>query len=460
MAGTFPKLAISLFVTLGLLGLAEVAIRLAGIQPQNWPSADGRRFPQVRIDPLLGPLPQPSYSGSWFGFPVEIDDEGFRSTGLSPPGSGARRVAFVGDSCTFGWGLTTNETFVAQMDALQRVAGEPFLVLRNSGYPGQSAVVGEYIVRELLLPWNPDVVVIGFSGNNAFRLTLAPHVDRFKMFEARKVLFRSRLLHILASYLANRREPPGHPRNRDAVQSVPLETLHRVANVEEFSLAVRNTIKVVRADGGEPLLLIFPRASQVSDQYAHEDAARAHAVNPLRRGGNPKNRYTRELGLLESSCIDLRSTQDPLNALHERIGRWKPVYPSSPELKTSLRVGAQFFVRGELDAANEIFETAVASAPNSPLAQYDVGVSRIALGRIEEGLRALDEASSLACNVFLQYQVRLRHIAVELDVTVIDLMMHFQSHEGGRLYIDPAHPSPAGAALIAEALWSELGTRP
>jgi hypothetical protein len=59
-------LAVSLLVALTLFALAEAVVRLLGIQPAPWPSADlPVDFPQIRNDPLLGPLPAPGWSASW-----------------------------------------------------------------------------------------------------------------------------------------------------------------------------------------------------------------------------------------------------------------------------------------------------------------------------------------------------------------------------------------------------------
>src|SRR5262245_47213381 len=93
----------SVLLTVLILVVAEAAVRIAGIEPREWPAAERGLtfFRGMRVDPLLGVLPTPGWSGVWMsGFKVEIDAQGFRATGYPPPPDGSVRVAFLGDSCT------------------------------------------------------------------------------------------------------------------------------------------------------------------------------------------------------------------------------------------------------------------------------------------------------------------------------------------------------------------------
>jgi hypothetical protein len=163
-----------------------------------------------------------------------------------------------------------------------------------------------------------------------------------------------------------------------------------------------------------------------------------------------------ELGLLEYSCLDHRALEEPVETLRAQIGKWKPVYPSDPTTRGMLKRGAQAYVAGDLPRATDLFSQAVSRTPDSPLARYDLGVARLAAGSTAAGLSEIEEADRLACNVFLSYQVLVRHIAEELDLRVVDLMLHFQTRDGEHLFLDPAHPNAEGSALIAQALWTAL----
>jgi hypothetical protein len=104
------------------------------------------------------------------------------------------------------------------------------------------------------------------------------------------------------------------------------------------------------------LLLILPRASEVSTEYAYEDAAMPPTLEPWQ----PAAPITgRELGLLEVSCLDHRRLSNPVRALHERRPAWRQIYPEQPEVRVVLQRGAEAFTRGEYTTAVERFGTAV-----------------------------------------------------------------------------------------------------
>jgi len=448
-------LIISLMVTVALFLVAEFAVRLAGIQPMEWPASEGwLPFRGIEVSPLLGPLPRPGWTGQWIGkFAVSADGRGFRSTGLPPPAAPRARVAFLGDSCTFGWGIDTPDTFVAQLDARQRTAGAAAFDFVNAAYPGQSAVVGTYLLRERVLPLDPTLVVVGFSANNAFRFSVVSDADRFRFFRVRKLMLHSRLFHIAAAWLANRTGANLHPRSRDVIQKVPVRELKRVATAEEFETALRRMVADTRSHGAVVLFLLLPRASGVSTEFGNEDAgrlARQLLAADHRVAGSPPS--SRELNLLEASCLDHRAFDDPMRTLYERARDWHVVYPDDPVVRGFLQQGARAYVETRYAEAQQYFESATATQPDVPLARYDLGVAKLANGN-REGLQDLAEADRLACNVFLEHQVILWRLAQELGVPVVDITLYFQAHDGEPLFLDPAHPNRNGHQIIAEALW-------
>jgi lysophospholipase L1-like esterase len=439
-------LAFGIAAAIGVLLVAEAGVRLAGIEPMDLPTTGDVFWPIVRVDPLLGPLLRPGSSD----FTVTADERGFRSTGLPPPEQPQARIAFLGDSCTFGFGVNTPEAFVAQIDALQRTSGAPPFELMNAAYLGQSAVVGVHMLRERILPLHPDLVVLGYSANNAFRFSLLNDVDRFRFIGVRKLLLHSRLYEIVAARLANRNNDFNiDPRDRKAIMEVPLAALKRVAFADEFEDAVRTMVKDARAAGVKVLLLILPRSSEVSIQFGYEDAAK---TPPLAERPADGHVTPREIGLLEASCLDHRQFADPIATLHEQRPAWRPMYPPVEAARAAVLAGARAYVRGDFATAVERFTAALALQPDSPLIRYDRGVALIASGQRSEGLQELREADRLACNVFLQYQVLIWKIATELDVPVVDITLAFQAHDGESLFLDPAHPNPAGHRIIAEML--------
>jgi lysophospholipase L1-like esterase len=363
----------------------------------------------------------------------------------------------LGDSCSFAWGIDTPDTFFAKLDALQREAGAGLEVL-NAAYPGQSAVAGVHMLRELVLPVHPKTVVLGFTGNNAFRFTLVRDAERFRFAGLRRLMLRSRLFHILAVKLAEGRKSEANPRNRAAIYARPVTEQRRVAAPSEFEEALRTMVREARAAGVEPVFLVFPRASVVSTQYRSEDSANLRNLG-LRRGRKPGPATPSEINALELSCLEVNELTDPLDELHRRMPVWRPIYPDRPEVRAMLQQGAAAYVAGDLASAEREVVRAGAAMPDSPLAAYDLGVVHLRAGNSTAGLADLDRASHLACSVFLEYQVVLWRVAEELKVPVVDLTLHFQAHDGETLYLDPAHPDVGAQEIIARALWEELKPR-
>jgi hypothetical protein len=145
----FINAATAIAVTLAAFAMPELALRVFWTPSEDWPMVGGVPLVEhLRADPLLGPRPRPGWAGQWgwtdsnrepdASFSVSIDSRGFRSTGRSAP-EGAVRIALLGDSCTFGWGVGTVDTFAAQLEGDLRGRGMPTAVL-NAAFPGETAV--------------------------------------------------------------------------------------------------------------------------------------------------------------------------------------------------------------------------------------------------------------------------------------------------------------------------------
>lgn len=432
--------------------ILELVVRIAGIEAPTWPrrgklaNAEG-----VRVDPLLGPLPKPNWMGEMpKGFPVENDARGFRASGFAPPEHARARIAFLGDSCTYGWGVGTQETYIARLDALQRADGEPAYELVNAAFPGHSAIVGRYVLRERVQPLDPDIVVLAFSANNAFRFTLRSDSERFRFHSLRRLALRSRLFEILSGYYRRLTmdENARHPRAREGLRQTPLSEIRRVAPLEEFEEAIRFMVGEARAGGARVVLLSFPRAFELSNAFPHEDATfQARSVR--------SDADARPLALFEFSCLDYRAA-DAMEQLRREGPAWRPVRSDDPALRDLLARGSKAYLEGDFAASIATYQQARAFEPDSPSVLYELGVAEIAQGQTASGLERLRRADGLACSTFLSYQVALWKLAVELSVPLVDLMLVLQPHTDESLFIDAAHPSAIGHRRIAQALWPVL----
>jgi hypothetical protein len=98
-----------------------------------------------------------------------VNAEGFRGAEISrEKPSGVFRVACLGDSVTFGWGVSDAETYEAVLEGRLREGGLRCEVL-NAGVNAYCANQEYVYLREKVLDYAPDLVTIGFSHNEGWQ---------------------------------------------------------------------------------------------------------------------------------------------------------------------------------------------------------------------------------------------------------------------------------------------------
>ncbi len=86
---------------------------------------------------------------------------GFRDDGLQ----GGPRVAILGDSYAFGYGVDQGESFPAQLEQRMRARGIPIDVI-NGGVPGFGALEERRLLEKHVLPLRPALVLVAVYGND------------------------------------------------------------------------------------------------------------------------------------------------------------------------------------------------------------------------------------------------------------------------------------------------------
>lgn len=148
---------------LALVGL-EVFLRSADILPFHQNPISGFHEHHPRLGWLGVPGAHARFRQPDFDTAIEIDERGFRRRGAPFEGveNSAPRIAFLGDSFTWGWGVGQGESFT---DRLQELLGNTAHV-QNFGVSGYSTGQERLLLEELVLPSKPEVVVVMFYGND------------------------------------------------------------------------------------------------------------------------------------------------------------------------------------------------------------------------------------------------------------------------------------------------------
>ena len=234
--------------------LLEIGLRVAGWQPPDM-------RPRVALFPRFPAFYEPSRELGWVlkpnldwqgmevGIPFRTDAEGHR---LHGDGSGGAPPAVdaIGDSSTFGFGVPENDTYPAQLERnLRASTGDGSLRVRNLGVPGYTAYEAR-ILAERDMPRAPvTLVMMGF--NDHFPATRT----RFTSLWVRRAAyacFRSRACALLFDR-ATRSDP-------DVPPAPPKVASRYVPDVspDEYRDQLVRTIRALRAEGSEPILLVYP----------------------------------------------------------------------------------------------------------------------------------------------------------------------------------------------------------
>lgn len=96
-----------------------------------------------------------------------INADGFRGDEFDTA-SDVKRILFLGDSYTFGWGVDQHETLPRAVEAA--LAEPPFNLevdAWNLGVPGYNTVQEFHLLKEVMHRYSPDLVVLGYVMNDA-----------------------------------------------------------------------------------------------------------------------------------------------------------------------------------------------------------------------------------------------------------------------------------------------------
>ena len=164
--------------SLVLLLSAECVCRLA-IALFSPPSPDLYAW-----DTATGWRLKPGFEGVAYHAPITVNPLGWRDrerTHEKRPGT--KRVICLGDSRTFGFGVSVKATFPWRLEQQSKDAESQPWEVWNAGVPGFTAYQGARVLETLLEKADPDVMVVSFGFNERRYVVLPAWADGPEYFE-------------------------------------------------------------------------------------------------------------------------------------------------------------------------------------------------------------------------------------------------------------------------------------
>ncbi len=251
MTGRKKKLLLAMTAPVVFLALAEGVLRVAGYScpPQHGFEGDLYDHHNQQVDDRFWKL-KPG-SGDW-----QVNASGFRD--VSPAAvprtkpAGEFRIAFLGDSATFGWRgrddavvMKAQEAYPHQVQLLlNKLPGrkKTYRCL-NFSVPGYSSHQGRVQLREDVLAYKPDLVIPYFAANDNGKAHVSD-VERARLFWLNRRLRHLRLYQLQACLMRRMRHGP--KQSDDPAFHIPKTDKTRVS-IDEF---LENHLDMARASKG------------------------------------------------------------------------------------------------------------------------------------------------------------------------------------------------------------------
>lgn len=221
-----------------------------------------------------------------------VNEDGFRGRPVAiPKPAGTRRVLFLGDSFTFGWGVNDDETFCVRLETLLNDSKTDAAVWEcvNLGASGYNTIQERILFEESVDRFNPDVVALVYYRNDT-----EPNLDsksnpalqyrhaRFWLWEEAKIRLNNRLGRDFFEV-------------RKLIYTNPLESFRRRGVKWRESKAAHAGIARGCRERGIPFLTVIQPAFDINQPFdpgfpyrpIHEEVARwcreqnAHCVDLL-----------------------------------------------------------------------------------------------------------------------------------------------------------------------------------
>ena len=232
----FASIAVLLF-----FGGAEVFLRVMDLPAQDERPTFEHNSVYWQVDPSLNDQPM-THKELRSTFAVSSDSNGFRPPHGEPTPQ-TFRIAAMGCSTTFGWGVADEETYPAQLQAILHARGYPSVQVINAGQPGYTSFQGLWLWDQGLDRMGIDLVLAGFVVQDAREVAYSDKSQAMMQGEAdflkSNLLYKWRMYQMLQTSMG-------------AVQTRAKEhgSIHRVPEAEYLE-NLRALRAKIQSNGGE-----------------------------------------------------------------------------------------------------------------------------------------------------------------------------------------------------------------
>lgn len=284
-SGSWRYAIITILMSVGLIVAVDLLLGLAGVNREYRLSRPDRMHredpellfierPNLSLDvPIHAGLvattdPQPALA-TWH---VQTNRFGMNEGEFSPhKPPGMLRIVSLGDSCTFGWGVERNQSYVKVMEQrLVESVDSAIIECLNAGHTGFTSFQGRILLDRVVRDWSPDIVTLSF-GMNDHTIRGSTRSDKVRFEENRAILGRVRFglgssnLYLLGLRAFQKINPEQKPGRRS------IARICRVS-VEDFGDNLRLMAAIAREIGATAVFVSQPHQvwNDVDDRYAEQ----------------------------------------------------------------------------------------------------------------------------------------------------------------------------------------------
>lgn len=165
------RLSLTVLATIVTLSFAEIVV--SAVDPYGV-----SYFPNLKLydREVLVPSPDPALIFQQrpaieidAGVPIRTNALGMRNREVvTPKPVGTRRILFMGDSVTFGWGVRESERFTSRIESKLAARGEPLVEVVNAGVVHYNTVQESRLLARVIAPVDPDLVCVVYTANDLY----------------------------------------------------------------------------------------------------------------------------------------------------------------------------------------------------------------------------------------------------------------------------------------------------